>query len=194
LLRSLVSAWGTNVLMNRQLAREALDAQRLLLADVLFESVGEAEPLSRWLTRMTTGFIQHALPADSTYDDVRGQLRRLIEASTEGALRTATIRSFGRQRGDRQVLNLVTLHSAKGLEFDSVVLLGLEEGVLPRWDAKTRDALTEARRLFYVGLTRARREVHMTYSGFTINGKGQRFDNGPSRFIAELQRRLRAAT
>jgi superfamily I DNA/RNA helicase len=75
-------------------------------------------------------------------------------------------------------INLSTLHSAKGREFDVVILFGVEEGRLPRNNATAND-VREARRLFYVGFTRARHEIQLMY--------GQ---HRPSRFVAEVQARL----
>lgn len=75
-------------------------------------------------------------------------------------------------------INLSTLHSAKGREFDAVILFGMEEGRLPRKYASDGE-IREARRLFYVGFTRARHEVHLMY--------GQ---HNPSRFVKEVQERL----
>lgn len=192
--RALVMGWGTTVLLNRQLPPSLLEAHRLALADTLFAAKDASQPLVDWLAHLGDGFVERFLPNESTYDDVRGQFTALLRESEEGALANATVRSFGRQVGDPNVLNLVTLHSAKGLEFDSVILVGLEEGVLPRWGVRSDDDLVEARRVFYVGLTRARREVHVTYSGFTQNAYGRRFVNGPSRFVLELQERLKSGT
>lgn len=78
---------------------------------------------------------------------------------------------------------LMSLHSSKGLQFDSVIMPMLEEGVIPSWDEKN---IPEARRLFYVGITRAQSEVYLLWSGFNKNKYGRRFDNGPSRFVLEL--------
>ena len=63
-------------------------------------------------------------------------------------------------------------------EFDVVILAGMEEGRLPRNNPSAND-LREARRLFYVGFTRARYEVHLLYS-----------KNIPSRFVTEVEERL----
>jgi DNA helicase-2/ATP-dependent DNA helicase PcrA len=68
----------------------------------------------------------------------------------------------------------LTLHRAKGLEFDAVFLPRVEERELPVRQAKTPEAVAEERRLLYVGLTRARRHLFVTWSG------------KPSRFLAEL--------
>lgn len=75
-------------------------------------------------------------------------------------------------------LVLSTLHSAKGREFSIVVLFGMDAGEMPRFN-QTQKQLLEARRLFYVGLTRAKSEVHMVYSAMA-----------PSSFIREVQDRL----
>jgi DNA helicase II / ATP-dependent DNA helicase PcrA len=108
-----------------------------------------------------------------------------------GKLKELTVAGLGGQAGSPDHLNLITLHSAKGLEFDVVVMMGLEQGRMPSWAAKTADSKREPRRLFYVGLTRSRHEVHITFSGFTINRQGRRFDNGPSEFVIEVAKRLK---
>jgi superfamily I DNA/RNA helicase len=75
-------------------------------------------------------------------------------------------------------INLSTLHSAKGREFQVVVLFGMDAGRIP-WNNPTPKQLRESQRLFYVGFTRAKSEIHMMYSA------GQ-----PSRFVTEVQKRL----
>ena len=79
------------------------------------------------------------------------------------------------------------MSSAKGLEFDVVIMTALEEGLVPfYWSTQDPKELAEERRKFYVSITRARREVHLLYSGwFTWPSGATRYD-GPSRFLVEL--------
>ncbi|MCC8179744.1 MAG: UvrD-helicase domain-containing protein, partial [Planctomycetes bacterium] len=86
---------------------------------------------------------------------------------------------------DSDKATLMTLHSAKGLEFDAVFVAGLEEGMLPHRNCRTDEALEEERRLFYVGLTRARKRAFVTHAQTRyIHGL---FDISiPSRFLEEL--------
>lgn len=81
---------------------------------------------------------------------------------------------------------LMTIHAAKGLEFDTVFLCGLWEGLLPHeFSRKNRESLQEERRLFYVGMTRARKSLTLTAapSGFAAS-------RGISRFIAEIPKEM----
>ena len=88
-------------------------------------------------------------------------------------------------------VNLVTLHSAKGLEFDSVFLPGWEEGLFPHQralDEGGAKALEEERRLAYVGITRARRRIRISYAASRRMFTGWQ-SNIPSRFVDELPAR-----
>ena len=81
---------------------------------------------------------------------------------------------------------LMTLHSAKGLEFPNVFLLGMEEGVFPHTRALTEPTeLEEERRLAYVGITRAQRKLHLTHA-WSRSLFGSTQYNPPSRFIDEI--------
>ncbi|OIH98203.1 ATP-dependent DNA helicase [Curtobacterium sp. MCBA15_001] len=84
---------------------------------------------------------------------------------------------------DLDAVTLATLHSSKGLEWPNVVIAGAAEGLLPISHATTDDEVDEERRLFYVGLTRARRTVTVTWSRQGSMRGGSR---GPSRFLAAL--------
>jgi DNA helicase-2/ATP-dependent DNA helicase PcrA len=87
--------------------------------------------------------------------------------------------------GDDQVV-LMTLHSAKGLEFDVVFLIGAEEGVFPHTRALTEpDELEEERRLAYVGITRARERLFISHA-WSRSLYGSTQYNPPSRFLDEI--------
>ena len=112
-------------------------------------------------------------------------LMGLAEETPDGTtLRQFVDELFERQQGQhdptRAAVTLSTIHAAKGLEWNSVYLAGLSEGLLPISYARTEDAVEEERRLLYVGITRARSRLTLSWSG----QQGRK----PSRFLAELQR------
>ncbi|MBQ3799649.1 MAG: ATP-binding domain-containing protein, partial [Treponema sp.] len=88
----------------------------------------------------------------------------------------------GDEGGDR--VTLITVHNTKGLEFPRVIITGMEAGVFPRED-KAGDDLEEERRLFYVGITRARDELYFTSCQMRRLYGSTRY-TGPSLFLSEL--------
>ncbi|NLE64659.1 MAG: ATP-dependent helicase [Elusimicrobia bacterium] len=88
-------------------------------------------------------------------------------------------------------VRLMTLHAAKGLEFPVVIIVGCEEGLLPLDREGFLSDPDEERRLFYVGMTRAREELYLVRSHRrTVYGKTQ--ENAPSRFLADIDEALKA--
>jgi len=88
------------------------------------------------------------------------------------------------EKGENPVL-LMTLHAAKGLEFDQVVITGLEEGILPSSRALTENNVEEERRLLYVGITRAKERLLMTHCRYRYT-YGQMNTQHESRFVQEM--------
>ena len=101
-----------------------------------------------------------------------------------------TLDAGDRQAGQGPSVQMMTLHSAKGLEFPLVFLGGLEEGLFPhRMSADEPGRMEEERRLAYVGITRAMRELYLTYAE-TRRLHGQDSYNRPSRFLREIPQEL----
>jgi DNA helicase-2/ATP-dependent DNA helicase PcrA len=95
------------------------------------------------------------------------------------------------QTADNEAVNLSSVHQAKGLEYHSVFVIWLTDGMFPSTRSlETRDAIEEERRLFYVAITRARDELYLTYPHMRLNaGYGDMFQR-PSRFLKEIPTQL----
>lgn len=91
----------------------------------------------------------------------------------------------GREQGEPDAIKLSTLHAAKGLEFGHVFLVGCEEGILPHREAVEDGKVEEERRLMYVGITRARKSLTITYCKKRQRA-GEWESCTPSRFLQEL--------
>jgi DNA helicase-2/ATP-dependent DNA helicase PcrA len=88
-----------------------------------------------------------------------------------------------KNQGTRQDgITISTLHSAKGLEYEKVFILDVNEGIMPYQKAALEDDLEEERRLFYVGMTRAKENLHLYY----IEKRFER-ELKPSRFLTEIK-------
>ncbi len=98
-----------------------------------------------------------------------------------------TLDDFACCGGRPDTITLTTLHSSKGLEYKVVIMPGLEQGRLPSYAATSTEALAEARRVFYVGMTRAKDIVYLLYSGWYKDRYERTWSNGQSQFVAELQ-------
>ena len=89
------------------------------------------------------------------------------------------------EEDDTDRVQLMTLHAAKGLEFPHVYIMGVEENLLPHRTSVEQETIEEERRLFYVGITRARRSLALTHAR-SRKQFGERNDTTPSRFLDEL--------
>src|SRR6059036_2983777 len=95
------------------------------------------------------------------------------------------------QTNEKEAVNLSTVHQAKGLEFHTVFVIWLTDGMFPSSRSlDTRDALEEERRLFYVAITRARDELYLTYPQMRLSGGYGDVFQRPSRFLQEIPNEL----
>ena len=100
----------------------------------------------------------------------------------------------GEDKANLNAVKLMTAHASKGLEFDTVFIIGAEEGVFPHANAlneNSMDAIEEERRLFYVAMTRAKKKLYITNAHQRKQGKdGSLNIASPSRFLREIPRDL----
>jgi DNA helicase-2/ATP-dependent DNA helicase PcrA len=164
---------------------------RRLLVKFLFENRMPDVLLSTWLTNMKYRRFWASLKDNPTMADELEALECLCASAADGKpLAKYTVANFGEQRGSPDRLNLTTIHSAKGLEYDVVIMFGLDEGRFPYTYKASEHSIAESRRLFYVALTRAKHEVHLLWSGWYEYG-GCRHQYGRSRFVDDVFQRLK---
>jgi DNA helicase-2/ATP-dependent DNA helicase PcrA len=171
------------------------DEELLLNMCYFFEALSplrNAEtPLLKWLSELDKNLsLRKRLSLLKEMPEELESFDLMLSACQEGnPLAKFTVADLCGCGPNSNVLSLNTLHSSKGLQFDVVIIPGLEEGRLPSWSARSDHALREARRTFYVGFTRARYLVYILFSGWYENLRGV-FENGPSRFVIELENAL----
>jgi len=145
---------------------EALEAERTIEAQGRVENLQELVGVAREFDDNWEG--ERGLPGLAEF------LQQLSLYSEQDALRDA-----------ESTVTLMTLHNAKGLEYPVVFMIGCEEGVFPHSRSIDEGNLEEERRLCYVGITRAERQLYLTYAR-TRSLFGSRSYNMPSRFLDEL--------
>ncbi len=200
-----VSFWaalGETVAAGGSRAVAPLKSFRVLIEDLQqkLASLPPAEFLEALLE--STGYLDMLHQRDTAEDIARVEnLRELVNALIEAAERGETLSDFLDRSAllsdadnfdDRSAVTLLTLHTAKGLEFDHVFLTGLEEGTFPHNRAlHDTEELEEERRLCYVGMTRARDSLTLTRAVYRrIYGSERLQASTPSRFLQEIPRDL----
>jgi ATP-dependent DNA helicase Rep len=140
----------------------------------LFDTCDRKQAEARWKSvRDFVGWLSAKGEADR---------KNLLELTQMIALLTML---EGQDEREGDAVRLSTLHAAKGLEFPHAFLVGLEEGLLPHREAVAGGNVDEERRLFYVGITRAQRSLHLSFCRRRRRA-GETVECQPSRFLAEL--------
>jgi DNA helicase-2/ATP-dependent DNA helicase PcrA len=143
---------------------EALEAERTI------EAQGRIENLEQ-LVEVGREFDAEAAPGEDTLDVFLQQIALVADADTRS--------------DEAGLVTLMTLHNAKGLEYPTVFIAGCEDGVFPHSRAIDEGGLEEERRLFYVGITRAMRQLYLSYARRRAVFGAQTFGL-PSRFLDEI--------
>ncbi|HXW59613.1 MAG TPA: UvrD-helicase domain-containing protein [Solirubrobacteraceae bacterium] len=163
-----------DALLSRSGYLEALESETIGGGEKSIEAQGRIENLDQ-LVEVAREFDASAAEDEDTLDVFLQQLALVADADA--------------RRDEEGLVTLMTLHNAKGLECPIVFITGCEEGVFPHSRALDEGGLEEERRLFYVGVTRAMRELHLTHArrrslfGAPVYGL-------PSRFIDEIPAEL----
>jgi DNA helicase-2/ATP-dependent DNA helicase PcrA len=187
--------------------RRALRDAGAVLAEIA-HGAASGTPVDELVERALEGSgLRAALEAEDTIES-RGRLENLEELVRVAAEHQARAEEPGLAAfleevalyadaddiaDDEGRVTLMTLHNAKGLEFDTVLITGMEEGLFPHARSDTPEALEEERRLCYVGLTRARRRLVLTHPHSRAM-RGGRDYRVPSRFLGELPVELLGAS
>ncbi len=158
--------------------------------NLMAETVPPAEIIEKILS--ATGYREYVSDGTPQSEDRLENIGSLLSdaqnfANIEDFLNEAALMSSVDADSDDQKVTLMTLHAAKGLEFPIVFVVGLEEGILPH--ARVYESgpaeLEEERRLMYVGMTRAREELYLTYAQSRMQFGDIRY-NQASRFISDI--------
>ena len=118
---------------------------------------------------------------DATMEEIIDQISMLSDAK-------------GAEKDKLDAVKLMTAHSSKGLEFDTVFIIGAEEGSFPHINAINSglsEDIEEERRLFYVAMTRAKKQLYITHSDKKLSKDGMLSYSRPSRFVKEIPENLK---
>ncbi|MEU9888376.1 ATP-dependent DNA helicase UvrD2 [Sphaerisporangium sp. NPDC051011] len=168
--------------------------QAVVLLRGAARSAGGDEPLARTVHDILSGIgLTPEAPGGGTARERWESLKALADLSEDIAAEGGDLRRFVDELERRATeqhappvegVTLASLHAAKGLEWDAVFLVGLTDGMLPIVYAETPDQLEEERRLLYVGVTRARAHLHLSWA--LARSPGGRKARRPSRFLDGL--------
>ncbi|MDX6608134.1 MAG: ATP-dependent helicase UvrD/PcrA [Solirubrobacterales bacterium] len=149
-----------------------------LAAERTIEAEGRAENLEELVGVAAEFDANHELEGEAEVSPLEEFLQQISLYTEQDGLRE-----------EESLITLMTLHNAKGLEYDTVFIVGCEDGAFPHMRALEEGSEEEERRLCYVGITRARKRLYMTWARERrLFGRAER--NLPSRFVDELPAEL----
>lgn len=143
------------------------------------------EPARCLLTELLEAGLDTALKRAALADDAI-EVKNMAQALTSGPLQGLSVRGLAERARKVNRVEITTMTSSKGLEFDIILLLGIDQNRVPFFASlNNTEDLAEERRKFYVSITRARDEVEIFYSGF-VEWKKKIDRAGPSMFLREI--------
>jgi DNA helicase-2/ATP-dependent DNA helicase PcrA len=190
IITALINVDQTSIVTARAKAALVSLGEKLRDVQSVLDTANPTELIEKLLT--ATGYRDYIADGTPQAEDREANVGALLSDAQNFInlpefLEEVALMSSADTSSDGQKVTFMTLHAAKGLEFPVVFIVGLEEGILPH--ARVYEAgpaeLEEERRLMYVGMTRAREELHLTYAQSRMQF-GQRGYNVPSRFLADM--------
>lgn len=191
IVSGLVNATQATTLTSRaQRALSELGQQLRMFQTRVEEGIAPSQLIDDILTK--TDYREYIIDSSPQAEDRQANLEALMAdaqtfMSVADFLEEAALMSSVDRSTNGQAVTLMTLHAAKGLEFPVVFMVGMEDGLFPSSRALEEGvtALEEERRLCYVGMTRAREELTLTYAQSRLQF-GSRSYNPPSRFLEDM--------
>ena len=167
------------------------DALQWLLEEIEYKKAIEEEVKSDKMRQFKWENVQECVNALAQYEQEAKEEASLQDFIATTALGSPSFSSQKKSAEDK--VQLMTLHSAKGLEFAACFIVGLEDHILPHEKSLLETGIEEERRLFYVGITRARKFLTLSMARSRMRmGKAQ--PTNPSRFLFEIPKPLLKAT
>lgn len=190
IITALMNVNQTSIVTTRAKLALSMLGGKLQVVQSMLETASPTELIEEILSQ--TGYREYIMDGTPQAEDREANIGSLLSDAQNFVnlpefLEEVALMSSADNSSDGQKVTLMTLHAAKGLEFPVVFMVGMEEGILPHarvYDASPAE-LEEERRLAYVGMTRAREELHLTYAQSRMQF-GQRSYNVMSRFIADM--------
>ena len=174
-----IVAEGQRIFLEALISQEARRTFMRTLLALLWDRRDSTLSLNSWLDDLKEGLIDDLVKKGRTLDDEAAIFDAFLRRTMpDGDAADLTLGQFSGYGDGNDRINLSTLHSAKGREFPCVVLFGMDDRRIPR-NRSDPAQQREARRLFYVGFTRAERELHIVHSA-----------GRPSPFVLEVQNKL----
>lgn len=171
--------------------REPIDHATVTAIVELITHTSAYSPAYEFISALANLGLQHLLEDPGSSQDGRQLERMNVALASTGQLATLTVKDLGDRARAKGRVMAATTHGIKGLEFEVVIVCDCEEGRIPHWGsikgADPKAAIAEDNRKFYVSLTRARRRVHLVWSGWRISKRtGRRYDIEFTRFARSL--------
>jgi DNA helicase-2/ATP-dependent DNA helicase PcrA len=197
--RGEITSWGERLLSMTVTARSKKAWEQLMHTLDEIAPGGQPNPPSEMITSIVEAiYDDYAKVNFANYELRREDLNQLAAFSRQfkdvheflaqlALISNVDAEAAPNQGADKEAVNLSTVHQAKGLEFQTVFVIWLSDGMFPSSRSlDTRDALEEERRLFYVAITRARDELYLTYPHMRLSGGYGDVFQRPSRFLQEI--------